>query len=90
MTSSVKSRARSPLSGHFGEKPRSRGLSKNSKYDPKSVIAYVKGIPITSNVPSKRNKEEARGDKSESSGDSLLQPERKKGRVRTLPLTIPP
>ena len=78
MTSSQNRRARSPLSDKTEGKPRSRSLSKNSKFDPKSVIAYVKGIPITSNVPSKRSKESARGDKSESSGDSLLQPERKK------------
>ena len=79
MTSSQNRRARSPLSDKIEGQPRSRSLSKNSKFDAKSVIAYVKGIPTTSNVPSKRSKEAARGDTSESSVDGLLQPDRKKG-----------
>ena len=79
MTSSHNRRARSPISDKSEGKVRSRSLSKNAKFDSKTVFAYVKGNPLTSNIPSKRSKELARGDKSESSGEGLLQPDRKKG-----------
>ena len=78
MTSSTDRRTRSPFSGGH---VRSRRLSRNENgehYDPKSVFAYVKGIPMTSIVPSKRSKDEAREGQSESSGEQL-QLDKKKG-----------
>ena len=56
MTSSQNRRARSPLSDKTEGHTRSRSLSKKSNFDSKSVFAYVKGIPMTSHVPSKRSK----------------------------------
>ena len=91
MTSSHNRRARSPISEKSEGKVRSRSLSRNTRFDSKTVFAYVKGNPLTSNVPSKRSKELAREGQSESSGE-MLQPDKKKGQgvdssFEDLPLT---
>ena len=79
MTSSSTRKARSPVSNRAEGNVRSRRLSRNYKsYDAKSIFAFVKGNPLTSNVPSKRSKELAREGQSESSGE-MLQPDKKKG-----------
>ena len=69
---------------------RSRSLSSNDKgkfYDPKSVFAYVRGIPMISNIPSKGARmklEKVKVNLLENSSNRI----RRKDRVWTLPLRI--
>ena len=78
MASSTDRRTRSTTPRGSG---RARNLSRfyrGKSLEVKSVFAYVKGIPLASNIPSIRSKEETREGKDKSSGEQL-QPNMKKG-----------